>query len=1340
MLVWRKTPKRSVCAIVRIQPLVYLAVASLTALAHHSQADQQVGHRDAQVARDVVDVIDRSPRPTLRIEAGSRPAANEYRAGISAVSFRNADVTLGSDASADPTATMVNEGDVGTYGLMIEVLDSGGRAVASETFQNEELAAGAGRAETMTWKPTEEHTGRYRVRATALTIGGELARTRRHENPRQSAPVSFNRPEYRAGISAVSFRNADVTLGSDASADPTATMVNEGDVGTYGLRIEVLDSGGRAVASETFQNEELAAGARRAETMTWKPTEEHTGRYRVRATALTIGGEPARTRRHGNPRQSALVSFNRPEYRAGISAVSFRNADVTLGSDASADPTATMVNEGDVGTYGLRIEVLDSGGRVVESETFQNEELAAGARRAETMTWKPTEEHTGRYRVRATALTIRGELARTRRHGNPRQSAPVSFNRPPSIRPTITRVEPPSSRVSVATNTNQRFKAEGRDEDANIKYVEFSATGSPELRGSPDRQCRLWSLCGGSKLAHDVRYRWSSAGTYTVTARVVDDEGAEASVSWEVTVQGESEYYAGISAVSFRNADVTLGSDASAAPTATMVNEGSVGTYGLRIEVLDSGGRAVASKTFPDEELAAGARRAETMTWKPTEEHTGRYRVRATALTIRGELARTRRHENPRQSAAVSFNRPPAIVRVEPARSGVAATTNTGVRFAARATDEDGNIRYVDFSASGNPRTSWSTELLGGEQDTCSRDCEEHEHAVRYRWASEGTHMVTAKVVDRKGAESTETWIVDVAEDNHAPTISREQPERSAVPLDEGEFQQFDVLARDRDTDADKQIDYLAFDATGDPEVRGVVRLDCGENCGTRRHTIDYRWPTAGPHIVTATVVDKTEARAATTWVVGDAERSYDLASEITAVDVLYNAEELHDFIDEQADYLEGNYHFVRLKPACERFFCRQPTEEDQAAYLTVLASKALATFMRVGNDLGARTDGDDRGHRRAVQVHAEDRARLEGIFLKLLSAVEHSVYFSLLFDAPIEESVADGGSSSFKYFAMVAYRLLHQSPGTDNYGDLYRQAENRVAARAPDQQTRQAAYGWLAGLALKTLHAEYLRTPKVPGIAGLAPLVNEMNDRLILRSREMLHDLVIGGPGGFVDLWGGALNSPIFSVLNTVDFLIDTEGWLSDVEDEIRAPASYAAAMAAVASCGLYRSSACLGSAEIGPWRRYTWKQDCPDDGCLAFSVPPEAYTRLQALERRIEELKAKAEDATDDPEVATHSLLVAKAGRGSVNSVDRAGINCGLDCEHRYPEDATVTLSAAPQQGWQFSGWSGGMLGRWRLRGPDGRGSDRVRALHGAAAQQAAGMGVRRQTSASRSARHLR
>ncbi len=52
---------------------------------------------------------------------------------------------------------------------------------------------------------------------------------------------------------------------------------------------------------------------------------------------------------------------------------------------------------------------------------------------------------------------------------------------------------------------------------------------------------------------------------------------------------------------------------------------------------------------------------------------------------------------------------------------------------------------------------------------------------------------------------------------------------------------------------------------------------------------------------------------------------------------------------------------------------------------------------------------------------------------------------------------------------------------------------------------------------------------------------------------------------------------------------------------------------------------------------------------------------------------------------------LTISKTGNGTVSS-DPSGIDCGLDCTEIYAENTIITLTAAPEPGSSFTGWTGG------------------------------------------------
>ena len=71
------------------------------------------------------------------------------------------------------------------------------------------------------------------------------------------------------------------------------------------------------------------------------------------------------------------------------------------------------------------------------------------------------------------------------------------------------------------------------------------------------------------------------------------------------------------------------------------------------------------------------------------------------------------------------------------------------------------------------------------------------------------------------------------------------------------------------------------------------------------------------------------------------------------------------------------------------------------------------------------------------------------------------------------------------------------------------------------------------------------------------------------------------------------------------------------------------------------------------------------------------------------------KTVTATFEPSssIASYTLTVDNDGDGSGTVTSSpAGINCGTDCQQDYAENTTVTLTATPDAGSAFDGWSGG------------------------------------------------
>jgi hypothetical protein len=64
------------------------------------------------------------------------------------------------------------------------------------------------------------------------------------------------------------------------------------------------------------------------------------------------------------------------------------------------------------------------------------------------------------------------------------------------------------------------------------------------------------------------------------------------------------------------------------------------------------------------------------------------------------------------------------------------------------------------------------------------------------------------------------------------------------------------------------------------------------------------------------------------------------------------------------------------------------------------------------------------------------------------------------------------------------------------------------------------------------------------------------------------------------------------------------------------------------------------------------------------------------------------------EEEETQRFTLSVSKTGEGAITSIS-GGINCGSDCSEVYDEGSSISLSATPVAGMQFSGWSGACSG---------------------------------------------
>jgi len=92
-------------------------------------------------------------------------------------------------------------------------------------------------------------------------------------------------------------------------------------------------------------------------------------------------------------------------------------------------------------------------------------------------------------------------------------------------------------------------------------------------------------------------------------------------------------------------------------------------------------------------------------------------------------------------------------------------------------------------------------------------------------------------------------------------------------------------------------------------------------------------------------------------------------------------------------------------------------------------------------------------------------------------------------------------------------------------------------------------------------------------------------------------------------------------------------------------------------------------------------WSGACSGTGSCAFAASSDAQVTATFA-------------AVPPPPAGKHNLLVSKNGSGSVRS-SPAGVDCGGTCAAPFDDGTVISLTATPDAGWTFAGWSGACSG---------------------------------------------
>jgi len=102
---------------------------------------------------------------------------------------------------------------------------------------------------------------------------------------------------------------------------------------------------------------------------------------------------------------------------------------------------------------------------------------------------------------------------------------------------------------------------------------------------------------------------------------------------------------------------------------------------------------------------------------------------------------------------------------------------------------------------------------------------------------------------------------------------------------------------------------------------------------------------------------------------------------------------------------------------------------------------------------------------------------------------------------------------------------------------------------------------------------------------------------------------------------------------------------------------------------------------------------QASPDEGYL-FNGWSGACSGANSCTVEMNSDKEVSAHFIEDNSTQNFSLNVSVVGDGIVSS-SPAGINCGADCSHEYQSGTQVNLTATPNNGYVFDGWSGACTG---------------------------------------------
>ena len=286
----------------------------------------------------------------------------------------------------------------------------------------------------------------------------------------------------------------------------------------------------------------------------------------------------------------------------------------------------------------------------------------------------------------------------------------------------VAKIESPSSTVTLYPGDNQTFKVSATDADGDLSYVRWYLDGALKdtdtgLSGSSDSD--TWSNS------------FSTEKTYTVKAVVYDETGRNDDVSWTVYVRSND----------------PVASRTNPSTSSKTINIGTSITF--RVDATDIDGDLDyvqwyrnGSPTENDDTYFDGSSNYATRDEDFNNEGT---------VTIKAVVVDDLGNSDDITWTIYAQSHAPSVSRLDPTSSSLSLFTGDNQTFKIRATDEDGNLDYVDWSYSDDGATD-NHNLSGSSDD----DSDSH------TFNKSGTYIVKAKVYDETGKNEEINWTVSV--------------------------------------------------------------------------------------------------------------------------------------------------------------------------------------------------------------------------------------------------------------------------------------------------------------------------------------------------------------------------------------------------------------------------------------------------------------------------------------------------------------------------------------------------------------------------------------------------